>query len=197
METAAHYDKLILEGNDPFRDPPSLREYMDKWDGAEFLARLELAPDKNVLEIGIGTGRLAARVAPHCGRLTGIDISKKTVERASENLAGYDNVKLICGDFSDYDLADSYDVIYSSLTLMHFEDKKRFMEKTASLLRPGGVFCLSIDKNQSEFIDMGTRRLRVYPDSPENTLLLIKEASLQLTGTFETEFAHIIVCRKN
>ncbi|MBQ8943824.1 MAG: DUF4956 domain-containing protein [Clostridia bacterium] len=52
-----HYDKLIDEGNDPVNDPLMLKEYMDKWDGRVFIDKLQLSPEKNVLEIGnIGAG---------------------------------------------------------------------------------------------------------------------------------------------
>ena len=40
MLCAAHYDALILENNDPVRDPPPLQAYMAQWDGAAFLALL-------------------------------------------------------------------------------------------------------------------------------------------------------------
>ena len=30
MDSVTQYDKLIDDNNDPFRDPQSLREYMDK-----------------------------------------------------------------------------------------------------------------------------------------------------------------------
>lgn len=59
-----HYDQLVMEGNDPFRDPPVLRAYMDRWDGEPFLELLALAPDVSALEIGVGTGRLAGCAAP-------------------------------------------------------------------------------------------------------------------------------------
>ena len=62
MDIATHYDLLIDENNDPFRDPPILQEYMCKWDGEEFCEALELAKNKKVLEIGIGTGRIAVKV---------------------------------------------------------------------------------------------------------------------------------------
>ena len=55
MNIKTHYDLLIEENNDPFRDPPSLRQHMESWDGQVFLDLLELAPSKMVLEIGIGT----------------------------------------------------------------------------------------------------------------------------------------------
>ncbi len=51
-----HYDMLIDENNDPVRDPEPLREYMDKWDGRQFIDSLQLTKRKSVLEIGVGTG---------------------------------------------------------------------------------------------------------------------------------------------
>lgn len=59
-----HYDLLIKENNAPVHDPKPLRDYMDKWDGQTFIGKMELDKDKSVLEIDIGTGRLAVRVAP-------------------------------------------------------------------------------------------------------------------------------------
>ena len=99
VSVAEHYDLLIDEGDDPVKDPPALRAYMERWDGAPFIEAL--CPDRadEILEIGVGTGRLAARVAPLCGGFTGIDVSPKTIARAAENLAGLQNVTLICGDF--------------------------------------------------------------------------------------------------
>ena len=38
MDTRTHYDLLMDEDNDPFRDPPELQTYMDQWDGPAFLA---------------------------------------------------------------------------------------------------------------------------------------------------------------
>ena len=194
MDVLTHYDLLIAEDNDPFRDPPPLQAYMAGWDGQPFLDAMELAPDKRVLEIGIGTGRIAAKVAPRCARLTGIDLSPKTIARAGENLIDHPNITLICGDFLAHAFEEQYDVIYSSLTMMHFENKGRVLRKVASLLRPFGIFVLSLDKNQSNFIDMGTRKLQIYPDTPEGIIPLLEP--LRLTKTIETVFAHILVCKK-
>ena len=74
MDVQTHYDLLIKENNDPFRDPPALRKYMESWDGQVFLDLLELNPSKKVLEIGVGTGRIAEKIAGCCRHLTGIDI---------------------------------------------------------------------------------------------------------------------------
>ena len=196
MDVASHYDRLIEEGNDPFFDPPVLQEYMNKWDGEVFLDSLKLDGLKNVLEIGVGTGRLAVKVAPFCNRFTGIDVSSKTIERAKENLKSYSNLSLICDDFITHNFGERFDIIYSSLTFMHFEDKAQFIKKVNTLLNEGGRFCLSIDKNQNDCIDMGKWNLKVYPDTPENIILLVNESAMNIEAVFETEFAHISVCSK-
>lgn len=64
-----HYNKLIDENNDPFRDPPALKAYMDKWDGQAFINEMQLNKTKTVLEIGVGTGRVAGEFAASAGSL--------------------------------------------------------------------------------------------------------------------------------
>lgn len=54
-----YFDALIDEGNDPVSDPPFLQEYMDKWDGQAIIDKMNIGMTKSVLEIGVGTGRLA------------------------------------------------------------------------------------------------------------------------------------------
>lgn len=195
-EIIEHYDKLIDENNDPFHDSKALKDYMDKWDGIRFIESMKLNKNKSVLEIGVGTGRLAIKVAPLCQLFFGIDVSPKTISRAAENLSSCHNIKLICDDFMSFEFADSFDVIYSSLTFMHIEDKLSAFKKIALLLNNNGIFVLSIDKNRDKFIDMGTRKIEIYPDDPIITRELILEANLNLVDKFETEHAYVIVCQK-
>lgn len=191
-----HYDLLVKENNDPVHDPKPLRDYMDKWDGQAFIDSMELNNNKSVLEIGVGTGRLAVRVAPLCGEFCGIDISPKTIDRAKENLAEYRNIDLICADFLSYKFDRKFDVIYSSLTFMHIEKKQTAINKVATLLKDGGKFVLSIDKSKSEYIDTGTRKIKIYPDTREKTVEFIKAAGLTILNQYDTEFAKIFVARK-
>ena len=191
-----HYDKLIDENNDPVRDPKPLRDYMDKWDGEKFIESMSLDKTKSVLEIGVGTGRIAIKVAPLCRKFVGIDVSPKTILRAEENLCLNHNVELICDDFMSFVFADQFDVIYSSLTFMHIEDKVRAIEKISSLLSRDGMFVISIDKNQSDCIDMGTRKIRIYPDNPTDMAEFISKANLYLVDNFETEHAYVMVSKK-
>ena len=191
-----HYDLLIAENNDSVRDPKPLKDYMDKWDGQVFIDKMELDKDKSVLEIGVGTGRLAVKTAILCKDFCGIDISPKTIYRAKENLANYKNVKLICDNFLSHHFNSLYDVVYSSLTFMHIHEKQNAINKVACLLKNGGRFVLSIDKSQEVFIDMGTRKITIFPDSPTEIKNCILNANLDLVECFDTELAHIFVAKK-
>ena len=203
-DVISHYDAIINEIDDlqnykvvdPAHDPDPLQAYMDKWDGETFIESMQLNPNKSVLEIGVGTGRLALRVCGKCGSFTGIDISPKTVERAKENLREFQNINLICGDFLTYPFTETFDVIYSSLTFMHIKAKEVAIQKATDLLTPGGRFVLSIDKNHQTAIDYGTRKISVYPDTPDEINSLLIQARLIIENQFETEFAVIFATRK-
>lgn len=191
-----HYDMLIEENNDPVRDPEPLREYMDKWDGQKFIDFLQLTKEKSVLEIGVGTGRLAVRVAPECREFFGIDISPKTVKRAKENLNNQTNVTLVYGDFMSYEFGRKFDVIYSSLTFMHIKDKQAAINKVKTLLNFSGRFVLSIDKSQSDTIEYSTRKIKIHPDRKEDIAEYINQSGMSLIKFFETEFAEIFAAAK-
>ena len=191
-----HYDLLIEENNDPVHDPKPLKDYMDKWDGQAFIDKMDLDKDKSVLEIGVGTGRLAVKTVILCKDYCGIDISPKTINKAKENLANHKNVKLICDDFLSHHFNNLYDVVYSSLTFMHIHEKQSAINKVACLLKNGGKFVLSIDKSQEDFIDMGTRKITIFPDSPTEIKNCILNADLDLVECSDTELAHIFVAKK-
>ena len=186
---------LIEEGNDPVFDPPALQEYMDTWDGQLFFDLLHLEKDENVLEIGCGTGRIARKVAPNVKSFCGMDISPQTIAAAKKHLP-FANTKLICADFLAYAFDETFDLIYSTLTFLHIENKQKAMEKVFGLLCPGGSFILSIGKSDEEFLDFGTRKLKVYPDDPNETMHILKSNGFSNMQKYETEFAYIFSAEK-
>ncbi len=192
QDVIQHYDLLIAEGNDPVLDPEPLRTYMDLWDGPRFLSMLALTGRENVLEIGVGTGRLALRTVPLCQRFTGLDLSPASLRRASEHLRGHPQLTLQCGDFLTADLTGPYDVIYTSLTMLHIADKAAAAKRMAALLAPRGRAVLSLDKSRSSILDYGTRQLPVFPDHPQVMAAHLTSAGLTIAETAETEFAWLI-----
>ncbi|MBQ4575718.1 MAG: class I SAM-dependent methyltransferase [Clostridia bacterium] len=194
LQVNEHYDRLALSGNDPVNDPPMLQEYMDGWDGVPFLDAMGEIDGKDVLEIGCGSGRQALRVLDRgCGAYTGIDISDETLLLASENLAAYENVTLDCCHFPLEIPEGTFDIVFSTLTFMHIQDKLRACSAAAGLLKPGGRFVLSISKDTSDMLDMGDYTVKLYPDSPDEIRACLRASRLRLHEVIETEKAYIFV----
>lgn len=194
-EVAKHYDILIDEGQDPVYDPKPLKDYMDKWDGQLFIDKMCLDKSKSVLEIGVGTGRIAVKIAPLCKEFTGIDISEKTIQQAKKNIkiGLFKKPDLICADFLEYSFNKKFDVIYSSLTFLHIENKQKAFDIISEILNKKGRFVLSIDKNQAGYIDTGSSKIRVFPDNAEDIKTYAKNAGFNLISEDETDFAFIFV----
>ncbi len=197
VSISEHYDMLIDENNDPVYDPKPLKEFMDKSDGPYFMKCLNLTHMKDVLEIGVGTGRLAIRVAGKCKTFCGIDISEKTVIRAKKNLNEFDNVSIIRGDFLEHSFSGLYDVIYASQVFWHIRDKQNAISKVARLLKKNGIFVLSIDKVQSDTIDYISRKIRMFPDNKEIILKFLEIAKLRIKHIEDIENAYVIIAYKS
>ena len=189
-----HYDKLLAEGNDPVLDPEPLRTYMNRWDGEPFLDALKLNSSSRVLEIGVGTGRLALRTAPNCGSFVGIDLAPKTAAQAALNLAKYLHAKVICGDFLTHSFSESFDVIYSSLTFMHISRKEAAIRKIMDLLAPQGRVVLSLDKNTATVLEGYS--LPLFPDDPKEIVRWLRRYGGKNVTCFDTPAATVVCAEK-
>jgi ubiquinone/menaquinone biosynthesis C-methylase UbiE len=93
------------------------------------------ARDRDVLEVGCGTGRLLARVAPLARRAVGVDLSPGMLAHARAR--GLDVVE---GDATSLPFDDaSFDVAFSFKVLPHVEDLRGALREMARVVRPGGV----------------------------------------------------------
>lgn len=174
VKVEEHYDLLIDEENDPFQDNDMMKAYMSRWDGDIFYRSLNLSIDKYVLEVGVGTGRVAENVLKiGCKNLTGLDISQKTIDRAKENLRDYDNVRLFKCDIEMFKSEQKYDLIYSVLTMMHISNKEIVLKNIVDLLKPNGYVVLAIN-DKEEWLDLGNRKVRLYPKEPKYYIELLE-----------------------
>src|SRR3954449_8387204 len=102
-----------------------------------------------VLDIGCGTGlttREAARLAAH-GRVVGVDVSERMLERARELTAaeGLDNVRYELGDAQVHRFDPAgFDVAISRFGTMFFDDPPAAFANIAAALRPGGRLVLLV-----------------------------------------------------
>jgi len=108
-----------------------------------------IGPGDEVLDIGCGTGlttREAARAAAP-GRVVGVDVSQRMVERARELTAaeGLGNVRYEQGDAQLHRFAPaSFDVAISRFGTMFFSDPPAAFANIAGALRPEGRLVLLV-----------------------------------------------------
>ena len=94
-----------------------------------------------VAEIGVGGGRIAAKVAPKCQRLQCYDISANMLERAKVYLAGRPNVTFTLLDRPQLNAASqTFDFVYSFDVFVHLDLHMmwKYFRDFERVLKPGG-----------------------------------------------------------
>jgi SAM-dependent methyltransferase len=124
-------------------------QFYDTWttnwlDTDGTVARLaELAGSGPVLELGIGTGRVALPLFEYGIAVHGIDASVAIVEKMRTKPGG-DQIPVTIGDFSDVPVSGRFSLIFvvaSTLyQLQSQEAQLRCFENVARHLEPGGLF---------------------------------------------------------
>lgn len=100
------------------------------------LARL-LRPDKRVLDVGLGTGAVAAALCELGFDVLGLDLSERMLARARPRLRG----GLVRGDVMSLPFAaDSIDQAYSVWVLHVVGDVSVALRELARVMRPGGRY---------------------------------------------------------
>jgi SAM-dependent methyltransferase len=112
-------------------------------DDVPFFVELAREADGPVVELAVGTGRVAIPVAKAIGRpVLGIDLSPGMLEQA--RAAAGDLLELRLGDMRDLELEEPAGLIYvpwrSLLHLPTWADRRRVFERVAASLKPGGRF---------------------------------------------------------
>ncbi len=108
------------------------------------IARAGLLPGQRILDLGTGTGAVAARVAPLVapgGTVTAIDISPAMLALAQGRIArlSLDNVTCAEGRAEDIPAeGGTFDTVLASLCLMFAIDRGAAAQEIARVLRPSG-----------------------------------------------------------
>lgn len=108
--------------------------------------RAEVGPDSRVLDVGTGTGFIAAGLAPRARHVIGVDSSPAMLAVAAGNAAalGLGNVTLLEGGLDALPLADhSVDAAVANMVLHHAPDPAAMLTEMARVVRPGGVVAVT------------------------------------------------------
>jgi ubiquinone/menaquinone biosynthesis C-methylase UbiE len=106
------------------------------------------AVDSNcrVVDVGTGTGFVAAGLAPRVAAVIGVDNSPAMLEVAERNLNALDvgNVQLLEGELDALPLGDdSMDAAVANMVLHHAPDPAAMLTEMARVVRPGGIVAVT------------------------------------------------------
>jgi SAM-dependent methyltransferase len=130
-----------------------------------------------VLELGVGTGRIALPLAAAGVRMHGVDASQRMVEKLRAK-AGGDSIAVTIGDFAELDLGEKFAVVFVAFNtlfaLLTQEKQAKCFARVASHLSVGGVFVTETYVPDPTRFDRGQRVRTVDIDDDR----VVLEASL-------------------
>ena len=140
-------------------------------------AFLRMLPNKtfnSILEVGIGTGAVAEKVAENIGSLIGIDISKEMISRIN-----HPNITAIIGDAHKLEFDNNtFDLIYMRNVIHYIDNQEKAFSQIHRCLKPGGYFLFSQvappDDSISEEYDWLLGRDIHYPTQAELLKIFVK-----------------------
>lgn len=149
MQVYTQEDQLIerWQWNDP-----ALRNLSDV---VRQLLREQNMPARRVLDLGCGSGRLAADLAADGFQVDGIDVEERAVQIGQRIMARRGlNVRLYAGDVFDPQqpvTAGGYDVVVCTEVLEHVGPWPELLARGGELLRPGGTLVVSVPRDPGQF----------------------------------------------
>jgi SAM-dependent methyltransferase len=133
-------------------------EMLDTESTVEFLAKL--AGKGPVLELAVGTGRVALPLTERDIEVHGIDSSEAMVERLRAKPGG-DRIRVTMGDFAEVGVEGRYPLIFvvfnTLFALTSQEDQVRCFQNVAEHLEDGGCFVIEVFVPDIARFDRGQR----------------------------------------
>lgn len=120
--------------------------------------------EMTVIDVGTGTGFVAAGLAPHVRRVVAVDNSPAMLDVARKNLdaLGTTNVELLLGDMVSLPLQSaSVDAAFTNMVLHHATNPTAVLREMARVVKPGRVVAV-VDEVEHPFTWMREEHADVW-----------------------------------
>lgn len=138
-----HISKNMLEAHlSPNTDAASRKpEFIER--SVAWLASL-IKPGGSILDLGCGPGLYTKRLSDMGYKVTGIDLSKRSIEYAK---AHDSKTEYICRDYLTLDLTSTYDavtLIYCDFAALTAPEREKLLSSVRRVLKPDGLFIFDV-----------------------------------------------------
>jgi len=158
-------------------------DFEDFYDDAAFYQRLVEIHGQRVLELGVGTGRIAVPLAEGGAKVTGVDVSAGMLGVAKQRAqAAGVSVTWVDGDIRTVRQRGKFDLVIAPLgTLQHMETPDDFVSAVQTMahhLAPGGVAVVDVESPVPDDFDPSPQPLIQHWTKPQGAGRVTKLVSV-------------------
>ncbi|MDZ7961168.1 MAG: class I SAM-dependent methyltransferase [Aulosira sp. DedQUE10] len=148
-----------------------------------------ISPNSIAAEIGVGGGRMAAKVVTQVKKLHCFDISQDMLNKAQESLSEYLNVEfhLLKNSHFEPEFTEKFDFVYSFDVFVHLDLQSiwKYLNSIFQILKDGGkafihTTNITTPNGWARFAAEANGEILYYPTSPEAIKLLIEKAQMKV-----------------
>ncbi len=147
------------------------------------IARENISPNNNVLEVGCGEGFGTNFLSPYAKKIVGIDVDKNIIEHCNKKYTSsncsfkhYDGYQI---PFSD----NSFDTVISFQVIEHVQDDINFISEAHRVLKNGGKYILTTPNK--------TTRIKKGKKKPWNRFHIREYNAIELKKLMEKKFSKV------
>lgn len=147
------------------------------------------------LDLGCGTGRMAARLLEAGHPVTAVDFSDNMLAAAAKNAPGAELVKAELEAVPEKLAGRAFDCIYAAYSLHHLSDREKYalLERLKALLNPEGVIVVG-DVSFPDREGMETVREAYEDDWDDSEFYLVREELEAALPMFDVDCIPISFC---
>jgi ubiquinone/menaquinone biosynthesis C-methylase UbiE len=174
FNSAAGYD-LAAAGYD------KKEKYLNSFEQNKLLPLLGSIKDKEVLEVGAGTGRLTISLIHSGAKVTALDISSQMLEILRNKNS---KLEVIVGDAENLPFTDNtFDVVIGAFLIVHLKDPKIFFDEAYRVLKDGGrLIVTNINQKEAPEIKIknGTIKIASYYHRPDQLIEALENLAFKI-----------------
>lgn len=133
---------------------------------ANLISRGFLRSRDKVLDLGCGPGFYASRLTDKGMKVTGVDISPRSIEYARQQAAASgQEITYVAGSFLDIEYAGEFDVamqIYGEVSALSDFERDLFFSKVYKALRPGGLLIFDVSTRPQRYKEGARNHWHVF-----------------------------------
>jgi len=151
---------------------------------AEAVERAGVRHAAEVIDLGCGTGLCGVKVRAMAGRMVGVDLSPKMLEKARERNI-YD--ELVAGDLMDVlrQRPGDVDLILAADVFVYVGELTEVFAAAKAALRPGGIMAFSVEKTRENEGDLVLRESRRFSHSRSYIERLVASVGMEFVELSE------------